>query len=200
MTRPGQAACGESASRAPPPSRPGCGTGRRAWAAGSPCARRTSASGRRSPGRLLGHRAHRRPRAAGARRRAGRPGGDPLGEPAGVALHRRGDHRGTGDDRRVCTRRTRRRGGLPAVPLRARRCSSPRTRSRWTRRSRCSTAARTWSASSTSSRAASATATTTRSCWPGRTCWRSASEHRAAHPGAVEAADGRRHRPTTSPR
>ena len=98
------------------------------------------------------------------------------------------------DDRRPVPDQPGRRGRLPAVALRRPGARSPRTRSRWTRRSRCSTSCPTWSRSSTSSRAASATATTD----PKLLAWDDflalGAEHRDVRPGRGGAADGRGHR------
>ena len=51
---PGPAGRSSETPPGPRPSPPGYGTGRARWATGSPCGRRTSASGRRSPGRPTG--------------------------------------------------------------------------------------------------------------------------------------------------
>ena len=103
----------------------------------------------------------RRPRAAGARRRAGRPGRDPLREPPGVALRRRGHRRGPGDDGRPVPDQPAGRGRLPAVRTPARKVLDRRGPGAGRQGARgARPAARTWSGSSTSSRAASGTATT----------------------------------------
>ena len=68
-------------------------------------------------GRVLGHRRAGRSRVACPRHRAGRPGRDPLGEPARVALHRRRHGRRPRRHRRSLPDQPGRRGRLPAPPL-----------------------------------------------------------------------------------
>ena len=104
-----------------------------------------------------------RARPAGAGHRAGRPGRDPFGEPPRVAVLRRRRDRGAGYHCRPVPDQS----AAPRSPTCCRTpapgCWSPRTRSRSTRRWRCSTKYPTSRRSSTSSRAASGIATPIRS-------------------------------------
>ena len=139
-----------------PPGRPrrldAAGTARsqraRRRPTGSPCARRTSASGGRSPGPSTGPGGRSPATAYGARRRARRPGGRPLPQPSGVGRWPTRRRRASGRIASASTRPTRPPRSSTCSGLAARRCSSPRTRNRSTRRWRCGTGCRHWSGSS----------------------------------------------------
>ena len=108
-------------------------------------------------------------------------------------LRRPRGRRGPRRHRRALPDQPGRRGRLPARRLgrpdpRRRGPGAGRQGARGARRP-----ARTWNASSTWSRAESGAATTTRACSSGTGCSTLGREHRAANPGAVDDADGRRH-------